>query len=427
MEQDVGRERRSGEQKRRLSTEVWESSHQRLTHLKAQWGKRSFGAVIDQLLIELYGPDPACDVEIDPSITHTLQVQTEAAHPGDSAAASGSSESRTVSRRGIDPAATGADAAGAGIEDNQSASNNGTDVSEHDPSTMAETDALPSRPLEQGVESEAAQESHADSLFDETGALVLVHREGNLEASLEFPIEEDFRPRAQQRSSGIELPGFVRRNTEKLRRSLNQAAQTAAARAEILPAIAESDLQRALETVSSHWIGLYGQAANDAVVEASMAWLAHDIWTQSDLSEGEAFTWGLAQHLIIPCAPGWLEGPPSLERVIVLAGLLEDPFSASTLSLRIPTLIRRFVHRFRRRRQGASFQTLEHTMTLHGALKLLQIPIDSGQRLTLPVIREAYREMALNHHPDAGGSEEMMRRLNEAYQLLKELYRQKTA
>jgi curved DNA-binding protein CbpA len=32
--------------------------------------------------------------------------------------------------------------------------------------------------------------------------------------------------------------------------------------------------------------------------------------------------------------------------------------------------------------------------------------------------------MAQSHHPDAGGSLETMRRLNEAYQLLKELYRQ---
>jgi hypothetical protein len=32
--------------------------------------------------------------------------------------------------------------------------------------------------------------------------------------------------------------------------------------------------------------------------------------------------------------------------------------------------------------------------------------------------------MAQSHHPDAGGSLEAMRRLNEAYQLLKELYRQ---
>jgi len=123
--------------------------------------------------------------------------------------------------------------------------------------------------------------------------------------------------------------------------------------------------------------------------------------------------------------PGWPEGPPSFARVMVTAGVLEDPFSGSTLPLRMPTLIRRFVHRYRRRRRGTSFQTLEHTMTLQGALKLLQLPTDPGHRLTLRQIREAYRELAMRHHPDSGGSVEAMRRLNEGYQLLKELYRAK--
>ena len=81
------------------------------------------------------------------------------------------------------------------------------------------------------------------------------------------------------------------------------------------------------------------------------------------------------------------------------------------------------MHRFRKRRKGSSFQALEHTMTLHGALKLLQLPTAPGHRLTLLQIREAYRELAISHHPDSGGTEETMRLLNEAYQLLKELYR----
>jgi hypothetical protein len=95
------------------------------------------------------------------------------------------------------------------------------------------------------------------------------------------------------------------------------------------------------------------------------------------------------------------------------------------LAVRLPTLIRRFVHRFRQRRRGTSFQTLEHTMTLQGAMRLLQLPTDPGRRLTLREIRDAYKEMALHHHPDSGGSVEAMRRINEAYQLLKELYRTK--
>ena len=113
------------------------------------------------------------------------------------------------------------------------------------------------------------------------------------------------------------------------------------------------------------------------------------------------------------------------ERVIVMAGILEDPFSAATLPLRIPTLIRSFTQRFRRRRTSTSFAMLEQTMTVQGALRTLQVHPGPDQGITLGQIREAYREMALQHHPDSGGSVEAMRRINEAYQLLKELYRQR--
>ena len=42
---------------------------------------------------------------------------------------------------------------------------------------------------------------------------------------------------------------------------------------------------------------------------------------------------------------------------------------------------------------------------------------------TFRTIREAYKSIALETHPDAGGSTDQMRKLNEAYQLLKNLYR----
>jgi hypothetical protein len=161
-------------------------------------------------------------------------------------------------------------------------------------------------------------------------------------------------------------------------------------------------------------------------VEAAMSWLAHDIWPHADLCEGRIFTWTTAMRLMSELGQGWSDSAPTLERIIITAGVLEDPFSADTLPLRIPTLIHRFVKRFRRRQRGTSFQTLESTMTLHGALKQLQLPTDPGERMTLTQIRDAYREMALKHHPDSGGSLDTMRRLNEAYQLLKELYRPKS-
>ncbi|WP_254933277.1 DnaJ domain-containing protein [Cyanobium sp. WAJ14-Wanaka] len=182
-------------------------------------------------------------------------------------------------------------------------------------------------------------------------------------------------------------------------------------------------IERALDKARNHWLELYGHEANEAVIEAAMTWLAKDVWPQSDQSEGRIFTWSLASVVIESLATGWLQGPPNFERIMVMAGVLEDPFSTSTLEIRLPTLIRRFVNRFRKRRQGTSFQTLEHTMTLHGALKLLNLPTAPGHRLTLSEIREGYRELALKTHPDSGGSEEGMRKVNEAYQLLKELYR----
>ncbi len=398
MEQGEDRERNATAGKRRLTADVSDASIQVIARLKVEWGLRSRGAVLDRLLADLlprHQSDPDSLAIDSPELDGVMESAFPALETSESAASS-------VQENVSSPSTTATDTTVNGLA-----------------SSAAVSDPEPS-PHDTPVIDLA-------SLFNETGALVLVEREGGLEASLEFdsPARQPSLPR--HRSPGIELPGFVQRNSAQLRRSLNPPPRVEASLGDVLPSLDGPDLEMALKTASDHWISLYGQPAHEAVIEASMVWLARDIWTQSDQSEGEAFTWTLAQRLIAPCAPSWVEGPPTLERVIVLAGLLEDPFSASTLSLRIPTLIRRFVHRFRRRRNAASFQTLEHTMTLHGALKLLQIPIDSGQRLTLPLIREAYREMAMNHHPDAGGSVEMMRRLNEAYQLLKELYRNKGA
>lgn len=229
------------------------------------------------------------------------------------------------------------------------------------------------------------------------------------------------------RSKGIDLPGFVRKRSQQLRRSLQVEKEPDPAQGAVTPwpKVSEDLVRQSEEIVASHWLNLFGQTPNAAVVEAAMSWLAQDIWPHADLCEGRLFTWSAAVRLMRDVDPRWSDAPPTLERVIVTAGVLEDPFSAETLPLRIPTLVHRFVHRFRRRQRGTSFQTLESTMTLHGALRQLQLPTDPGQRVTLTQIRDAYREMALKHHPDSGGSLDAMRRLNEAYQLLKELYRQR--
>lgn len=269
----------------------------------------------------------------------------------------------------------------------------------------------------------------ASSRLDEEAALVLVNARGSMAIAASLDSGADTRetassePRSDRRQAqGIDLPGFVRRRTGELRRSL-RPPQRAEDPAAPLPHLAADEATTALEVCREHWLNLYGTAANAAVLEAAMSWLAHDIWPQCEPVEGQAFTWSAASTLMEQLVEGWERKQPSFERVIVTAGVLEDPFGAATLVMRIPTLIHRFVQRFRRRPRGTSFQTLEHTMTLQGALRLLDLPTEMGQRVTLQQIREAYREMALRHHPDSGGSVEVMRRLNEAYQLLKELYR----
>ena len=266
-----------------------------------------------------------------------------------------------------------------------------------------------------------------DSDFNECGALVLVAKEAGGGLALDFEsISYDVNsavPEVSSRNGGIDLPGFVQKKSAQIKRSITANHENSARHQEPLPTVPVELLNQGLERAKNHWLELYGTPANEAVLEAAMVWLAKDIWPQCDQSEGRIFTWSLACSVIEAFAPTWPSGAASFEKVMVMAGLLEDPFSTSTLQLRLPTLIRRFVHRFRTRKRGTSFQALEHTMTLHGALKLLQLPTSPGHRLSLPEIREAYRDIALTTHPDSGGSEEEMRKVNEAYQLLKELYR----
>jgi len=281
-------------------------------------------------------------------------------------------------------------------------------------------------PLPEDLETASRGLTQEQELDDQV-ALVLVGR-GALEP---LPIGSPDLPEADRsdsaRKGGIDLPGFVQRRTREIKRGLSSDRQDAQTAAVPPLGLSAEQMERALTEARDHWIHLYGHPPSATVLENAMIWLAHDIWPQSDHSEGRLFTWTAACQAMRGSAPSWSDSPPSFERVMVVAGVLEDPYSASTLALRLPTLIRRFVQRFRRRSRGTSFQTLEHTMTLQGALKLLQLPTKLGQSLTLREIREAYREMAQSHHPDAGGSAESMRRINEAYQLLKELYRHRSS
>jgi len=233
---------------------------------------------------------------------------------------------------------------------------------------------------------------------------------------------EQTRPRASSGSAGIQLPGFVRRQARELRRSLEAEVELPPDRS--LALISSDQLSEAQLRAEQHWHEVYGQAPSEPALEAAMVWLARDVWPQSDHSDGRPFTWSLTQQVVRTFAPSWIEAEATLERVITAAGVLEDPFSGSTLPLRIPTLITRFVQRHRsRQKRTTSFEAIDQSMTVHAALRLLLLPTVADRPYTLPEIREAYREQAQCHHPDAGGSAEAMRRLNEAYQFLKERYR----
>ena len=279
----------------------------------------------------------------------------------------------------------------------------------------------------QGAESIDQGANAAPEPLNDNTAIVLIH--SSLVPTQDQDWESDeiyepgFRPPGRGRVSGIELPGFVRQQSQQLRRSL-EVPRTPPEPERGLALISADDLAAAVQRASSHWLQIYGQAPTDQVLEASMVWLARDVWPQSDHSDGRPFTWSLAQQVLSSFTTAWPDGEARFERVKVAAGILEDPFSGNTLEVRIPTLITRFVQRHRSRQKRApSFQAIDQGMTVHAALKLLQLPTVADRPTTLKEVREAYREQAQCHHPDAGGSADAMRRLNEAYQFLKERYR----
>ena len=224
-------------------------------------------------------------------------------------------------------------------------------------------------------------------------------------------------------SAGIELPGFIRKQATNLKRSLSKDKTLKNMEDTSITTIDIDDLLMAKDAAEKHWIYLYGQKPTESVIEASMIWLARDIWPNVDGTENIPFTWNAACKMLNSYCNDWKIDSLTFDHVVILAGVLEDPFSTKNLRSRIPTLIRRFVNKFKRSQNVTSFQTLESTMTVHGALKLLGLPTKAGSSLTLSFIRESYKEKALSNHPDAGGSNETMRKLNEAYQLLKDLYK----
>ena len=269
-------------------------------------------------------------------------------------------------------------------------------------------DLLQDLPAEHSINEE--EETPPDDHLQ--GAIVLV-------SSTDEPSE----PEPQDRSSGINLPGFVSKRTTHLKRSLKEpVASDAQASGERFEVMDDQQLSGAIAAVQNHWMSLYGSEPSSAVLEAAMNWLGHDIWPSSDASEGQSFTWNAVQQVMLGFCPSWEIREASVDRVVVAAGILEDPFGAGSLPVRVPSLVGRMAQRLRRRRRGSPFLDLQSTMSTQGSLKLLGLPTAPGHKLSLSDIREAYRQKALACHPDAGGSAEDMRRLNEAYQLLKQRY-----
>jgi len=277
--------------------------------------------------------------------------------------------------------------------------------------------------LQEGEEEPSAPETlHLEQPIQEASSLVLIRRQDQNDAD---PAEQGLGPRPGAETGGIDLPGFVSKRSRQLKQTLTASA-TNTERSEsdpVVAAVCHGDLQDALKAADDHWISLYGQPPGGTVVEAAITWLSRDLWNSVDASEGRPFTWTGANAAVHELCREWITEAPTLGRVMVVAGTLEDPFATANLAERMPTMIRRFVNRFRRSQKVTSFETLESTMTVLGALKLLGLSTQPGAEVTLSSIKEAYRTSARNAHPDTGGSPESMRRVSEAYQLLSGVYR----
>jgi len=360
----------SGSDKRRITLELSEDLLRWIDGLKSQMGYRSRGPMVEQLLRELL-PDLEDAEQADPSAT-TAQV---AASPNPAVPK---------------PVQTGSDSAG---DDPAEAPDPfAGELDENSAIVLIGSDLVSLRDRERGASESTATGDSLSSL----GA-----------------------------GGGIQLPGFVRRQARAVKRSLSEQAQPQSEeRSNGLALIPADALQDALLRAQQHWLEIYGQPPSDAAQDAALTWLARDVWPQSDHSDGRPFSWGLAQQVLLSFAPSWPIGEPSLDRCITAAGILEDPFGSNSLAVRVPTLITRFVQRQRsRQKRTTSFEAIDQSMSVHGALRLLQLPTIAERPYTLKEIRDAYREQAQSHHPDAGGSADAMRRLNEAYQFLKERYR----
>ena len=289
---------------------------------------------------------------------------------------------------------------------------------------LHEDDLLP-KTQQQTLDYSGKENTIDYSNFDENSALVLIKSEviDKIKDISEENIPTINHETIEKPNLNINLPNFVGKKVRNLRRSINIGKTTQKLNDIQINTIKENDLIKCRIEIISHWKRLYGNIPNEQIIEASMDWFSIDIWPNLDGTEHLPFTWSAANKFMSELCPFWSKKSPSLELVILMIGVLEDPFATSDLINRIPTLVRRFVSRFKRKNKGNSFEAMDSTITIHGALKLLNLSTAAGSAHTLNKIREAYKTKALETHPDSGGSTDEMRKLNEAYQLLKNMYR----
>ncbi len=289
---------------------------------------------------------------------------------------------------------------------------------------LQEEDLIPKN-QQQSIDYSGKDNINDYSNFDEKSALVLIKSDKKERISEETKEKIPLRNKkvVEKSNLNINLPNFVGQKVKNLRRSINIEKTEDKINDIQINTINEKDLIKCRIEIISHWKNLYGTIPSKNIIEASMDWFCIDIWPNIDGTEQLPFTWSAANKLMSELCPFWIKQTPSLELVILIIGVLEDPFATTDLINRVPTLVRRFVSRFKRINRGNSFEALDSTMTVHGALKLLKLSTAAGSAHTLNKIREAYKIKALETHPDAGGSTDEMRKLNDAYQLLKGMYR----
>jgi len=290
---------------------------------------------------------------------------------------------------------------------------------------LKEDEFLPKNKQQEIDFSENNNNINEDNNIDENTALVLIKtdiKKEIKETALKKIVSNNDECNEKAKLD-ISLPNFVEKKVKNLRRSINSEKLKENINDIQINTIKENELIKCRIELISHWKTLYGSVPNDHVVEASMEWFGRDIWPNLDGTENLPFTWSAANKLMSELCPYWVKKNPTLEIVLLMIGVLEDPFATSDLINRIQTLVRRFVCRFKRNNRSNSFETLNSTMTVHGALKLLNLSTSAGSAHTLRKIKESYKLIALETHPDAGGSTDQMRKLNEAYQLLKNLYK----